>query len=155
MGSTEKKSWPSGQNERVFARLRPVFVLSKVSCQPWSAPAWRLFRGNIHGFSMAIPYATIARARDSKLIDRYRRCRLSSQSSCLAHLDFSCPVTWDCRKNDNGEEEMAGVRVGIDTFIIQYNINIMLFSDLFILPGKVHQTKSTLRTQSFLGPKKL
>ena len=32
--STEKKSWPSGQNERVFARLRPVFVVSKVPCQP-------------------------------------------------------------------------------------------------------------------------
>ena len=60
---TEKKSWPSGQNERVFARLRPVFVVSKVSCQPWSGPAWRLFPGNIHGFSMAIPYATIARVR--------------------------------------------------------------------------------------------
>ena len=55
LGSTEKKSWPSGQNERVFARLRPVFVVSKVSCQPGSAPAWRLFPGNIHGFSIAIP----------------------------------------------------------------------------------------------------
>ena len=31
LGSTEKKSWPSGQNKRGFARLRPVFVVSKVS----------------------------------------------------------------------------------------------------------------------------
>ena len=43
--------------------------------------------------------------------------------SCFARLDFSCPVTRDCRKkNDIGEEEMAGVRVGIDTicFFLAY-----------------------------------
>ena len=31
LGSTKKKSWPSGQNEMVFRRLRPVFVASKAS----------------------------------------------------------------------------------------------------------------------------
>ena len=31
LGSTKKKSWPSGQNEMVFRPLRPVFVASKAS----------------------------------------------------------------------------------------------------------------------------
>ena len=56
--------------------------------QPWSAPAWRLFPGNIHGFPMAIPYATIARARDCESIDRYRRRRLSTQSFILGSPGF-------------------------------------------------------------------
>ena len=30
--------------------------------------------------------------------------------SCLARLDFSWPVTRDCRKDDNEDEEMAGER---------------------------------------------
>ena len=76
LGSTEKKSWPSGQNERVFARLRPVFVVSKVSRsgQPWSAPAWRLFPGNIQN-KATLPW-------------QRRPIDLQSKTGCLAPKPF-------------------------------------------------------------------
>ena len=84
LGSTEKKVGQVVKLRRFLLVFDRSSSCRKCRGQPWSAPAWRLFPGNIHGFSMAIPYAhDIARARACKSIDRHRRCRLSSQSFVL------------------------------------------------------------------------
>ena len=100
LGSTKKKV---GQ----VVKMRWSFVVfdrssshRKRQGQPWSAPVWRLFPGNIHAFPMAILYATIAiaRARDYKSIDRYRRRRLSTQSFMLGSPRFFLAGRLDGKK---------------------------------------------------------
>ena len=107
LGSTEKKKLAKWSNWEGFCsfstglrRVENVGVsrglvsagLALVSREyPW------FFHGNTVG--LRHDYAR-ARARGCKSIDRHRRCRLSVSLSCLARLDFSCPVTRDCRKDD-------------------------------------------------------
>ena len=82
LGSTKKKSWPSGQNEMVFRRLRPVFVASKASgsavVSAGLALVSREYPWFFHGNTVRYDSS---RARDYESIDRYRRRRLSTQST--------------------------------------------------------------------------
>ena len=113
--STVFLSWRSGQNERVF------LVFDR------SSSAWRLFVGNIHGFSIAIPYATVARARDCE--STKQNVNSFPPDPCMLDSPgFFLPDN-PGRMGDSGEKDIAESSSACSSMRLSDSTDTSLFSE--------------------------